>query len=63
VLTQVISGVSKGEVVSLADLNAPLPTSSANTTRAGFGAGSLGGGSPGGGGGLSGRFGGGGFGG
>ena len=37
-LTQVTSGVSKGELVSLADLAEPVPSSSTNTTTGRFGA-------------------------
>jgi HlyD family secretion protein len=59
VLTQLTSGVSKGQSVSLADLNQALPSTSSTTTRfgAGLGGGSLGGGSFGGAG-FAGRFGG-----
>ncbi len=46
--TQVTSGLSEGDQVVLADLNAPLPTS--NTTLRGIGGGGLGGGGFGGGG-------------
>ena len=56
VLTQVRTGVSKGQAVSLANLNEPLPSTSSTTTR--FGAGGLG---FGGGGGFRGGFGGGRF--
>ncbi len=55
ILTQVKSGVSPGDTVSLADLAEPLPSTSTNTTRIG---GALGGA-----GGFGGGFGGGGFGG
>ena len=48
ILTQVKSGVTVGEKVSLADLATPIPSTSTGTTRAGFGgglgAGGLGGG-------------------
>ena len=50
VLTQVTSGVSRGQSVSLANLNEPLPSTSTATTRTGFGGGGLGGGGFGGGG-------------
>ena len=40
VLTQVSSGVSRGQAVSLATLDEPLPSTSSTTTR--FGAGGLG---------------------
>jgi trimeric autotransporter adhesin len=60
-LTQVTSGVSKGEIVSLADLAQPVPSSSTNTTTGRFG-GALGGaGGFGGGAGGAGGFGGGSF--
>ena len=58
ILTQVKSGVTVGEKVSLADLAEPLPSTSTSTTRTGFGGGLGAGGLAGGGG-----FGGGGFGG
>ncbi len=68
ILTQVTSGVTRGQVVSLASLDEPLPSTSSTTSRFG-GAGSLGGRPDGagfgggfgaglGGGGFSGRFGG-----
>lgn len=57
-LTQVTSGVTKGELVSLADLAEPVPSSSTNTTTGRFG-GALGG--AGGFGGGAGGFGGGSF--
>ncbi len=45
VLTQVKSGVAKGQVISLADVSQPLPSTSSSTTRSAFGgAGSFGGG-------------------
>ncbi len=37
VLTQVTSGLTKGESVSLASLDEPLPSTSTDTTRAGLG--------------------------
>jgi multidrug efflux pump subunit AcrA (membrane-fusion protein) len=37
-LTQVTSGVTKGELVSLADMAEPVPSSSTNTTTSRFGA-------------------------
>jgi multidrug efflux pump subunit AcrA (membrane-fusion protein) len=61
ILTQVTSGVTRGEVVSLADLNEALPSTSSTTTR--FGGGLGGSGAFGGGLGGGGGFGGGGFGG
>jgi uncharacterized membrane protein YgcG len=52
VLTQVTSGVSRGQVVSLANLNAALPASSGTVTRGGFGGAGFGGAGFGGGGGA-----------
>ena len=62
VLTEVNSGVTRGQVVSLANLDEPLPSASSTSTRFGP-AGGLGGGGLGGGGLGGGSFGGGGFGG
>jgi multidrug efflux pump subunit AcrA (membrane-fusion protein) len=42
-LTQVKSGLTPGQVVSLADLSEPLPSTSTTTTRTGFGGAGLGG--------------------
>ena len=52
VLTEVTSGLTKGEKVVLADYGAPVPSSSATTGRFGLGGGGLGGGTFGGAGGL-----------
>ena len=63
VLTQVTSGVSRGQLISLATLDQPLPSTTSTATRfgGGLGGGGLGGGGFGGGpggGGFGGRFGG-----
>jgi multidrug efflux pump subunit AcrA (membrane-fusion protein) len=62
VLTQVTSGVSRGDLVSLATLDQPLPSTTSTATRfgglggGGLGGGGLGGGGLGGGGGIAARF-------
>jgi hypothetical protein len=62
VLTQVTSGLSRGQVISLATLGQPLPSTTSTATRfGGLGGGGFGGGGFGGGGLGGGGLGGGGF--